>query len=41
MDRLSVDLIGPYEIRREGNDEPLLLKSSTMIDPATVWFEII
>ena len=40
-DRLSVDLIGPYKIKREGHDEPLVLKALTMIDPATGWFEIV
>ena len=25
-DRLSVDLIGPYKIRREGHDDPLIPK---------------
>ena len=34
-DRLSVDLIGPYKIRREGNDNPLILKALTMIDLET------
>ena len=40
-DILSVDLIGPYKIRREGHDDPLILKALTMIDPATGWFEIV
>ena len=31
----------PYKIRREGHDEPLLLKSLNMIDQKTGWFEII
>ena len=39
-ERLCVDLIGPYKIKREGK-EPLLLKAVTMIDPATGWFEIV
>ena len=39
--RLSVDLIGPYKIRREGHDETLVLKALTMIDPETGWFEIV
>ena len=40
-DRLCVgDLIGPYTIDREDNDEPLTLWCVTMIDPATGWFEI-
>ena len=41
MDRLLVDLIGPYKIRIESNGEPLILKDLTIIDPATGWFEII
>ena len=32
-DILSVDIIGPYKIRREGHNEPLILKALTMIDP--------
>ena len=40
-DRLSVDLIGSYKIRREGHYEPLVLKALTMIDPETGWFEIL
>ena len=40
-DRLLVDLIGPYIVRREGHEDPIILKSLTMIDPATGWFEII
>jgi len=39
-ERLCVDLIGPYKIKREGK-EPLSLKAVTMIDPATGWFEIV
>ena len=31
--------MGPYKICRRGKD-PLILKSSTMIDPVTGWFEI-
>ena len=37
--KLCVDLIGPYKIRRNGK-EPLILKSVTMIDPVTGWFEV-
>ena len=33
-DRLLVDVIGPYRIRREVWDDPLILKALTMIDPA-------
>ena len=39
--RLSVDLIDPYKIMRQGHNEPLILKYLTMIDPATTWFEIV
>jgi hypothetical protein len=38
-DKLCVDLIGPYKIRRKGKDG-LICKCVTMIDPATGWFEI-
>jgi len=38
-DRLCVDLIGPYTIRRKGK-QPLRMQCCTMIDPATGWFEI-
>ena len=37
--KLGVDLIGPYKIRRKG-ENPLILKAFTMIDPVTLWFEI-
>ena len=37
--KICVDLIGPYKIRRKGNED-LILKVVTMIDPATEWFEI-
>ena len=40
-DRLLVDLIGPYKIITEGNKYPLVLKSLTMINPATGWFKIV
>ena len=41
-ERLCVDLIGPYTIRRVGKHTPnLKLKAVTMIDPATGWFEIV
>ena len=36
-----VYLIGPYTIRGEGHDEPLILKALTIIDPETGWFEIL
>ena len=38
-DKLCVDLIGPYKIRRKGKED-LVCKCVTMIDPATGWFEI-
>ena len=37
-DRLSVDLIVLYNIRREGHDYPLILKSLSTIYPSTGWF---
>jgi transposase InsO family protein len=36
---LCVDLIGPYTIKRKGQ-ESLRVQCCTMIDPATGWFEI-
>jgi len=38
-DKLCVDLIGPYTIKRKGKPD-LKIKCVTMIDPATSWFEI-
>jgi transposase InsO family protein len=38
-DKLCVDLIGPYKIRRKGKED-LICRCVTMIDPATGWFEI-
>ena len=38
-DKLCVDLIGPYKIRRKGQPD-LICRAVTMIDPATGWFEI-
>ena len=38
-DKLCVDLIGPYKIRRKGKPD-LVCKCVTMIDPASGWFEI-
>jgi len=37
--RLCVDLIGLYKIRRKGKKN-LVCKCVTMIDPATGWFEM-
>ena len=39
--KLFVDLKGPYEIRREVYDKPLILKYLTMVDPVTQWFKIV
>ena len=41
QDILSVDIIGAYKIRKEGHDDPLILKALTMIDPTTGWSEIL
>jgi hypothetical protein len=38
-DKLCVDLIGPYNIRRM-DKTTLICRCVTMIDPATGWFEI-
>jgi transposase InsO family protein len=38
-DKMCIDLIGPYTIRRKGKTD-LICKCVTMIDPATGWFEI-
>ena len=38
---LFVYLIGPYVIRRKCKREKLHLKSVTMIDPITGWFEVV
>ena len=38
-DRMCIDLIGPYKIKRKGRKQ-LICKCVTMIDPATGWFEI-
>src|SRR5210317_1943070 len=38
-DKLCIDLIGPYKIRRKGKKD-LVCRCVTMIDPATGWFEI-
>ena len=39
-DNICIDLIGPYTIRRKGQND-LICKCVTMIDPATGWFEIL
>lgn len=38
-EKLCVDMIGPYTIKRQGRED-LVLWCVTMIDPATGWFEI-
>ena len=38
-DRMCIDLIGSYIIRRKGKPN-LICKCVTMIDPASGWFEI-
>jgi hypothetical protein len=38
-DKMCIDLIGPYTIRRKGKND-LICKCVTMIVPATGWFEI-
>jgi hypothetical protein len=38
-DKMCIDLIGPYKIRRKGKPS-LECKCVTMIDPASGWFEI-
>ena len=40
-DRLSVDLIGLYKIRRKGCYDPLIIKTLTMIEHGIEWFEIV
>ena len=37
--KLCVYIIGPKKIHRKGK-YPLILKSKTMIDPVTGWFEV-
>ena len=39
LDKMYIDLIGPYKIRRKGKKN-LVCRAVTMIDPATGWFEI-
>ena len=38
-EKLCIDLIGPYKIRRKNHPE-LVCNAVTMIDPATGWFEL-
>ena len=40
-DRLLVDIIGLYKIKREGWDYPLILKYLIKIYPTTRWFGIV
>ena len=39
-EKLCVDMIGPYKLRRKKKTD-LTLQAVTMIDPATGWFEIV
>ena len=41
MNKLCVDLIRPYFIRRKGKKENLDLKSVTITNTVTGWFEIV
>ena len=41
MDKSLVDLIGPYKIIRQDNDDPIILETLSIIDPGTGWFEIV
>ena len=36
--RLLVDIIRPYNIRKEGHTNPLIMKALTMIYTGTGWF---
>ena len=40
-DRSLLYLLVPYKVRREYHEDTLILKSLTMTDLATEWFEII
>ena len=40
MEKLYVDLIGSYVIRKNGNEENLNLKYVTMIHPVIGWLKI-
>ena len=39
--KLCVDLIGPYIIRRKGKKEKLQPKAVKITDPVTGWFELV
>ena len=39
--KVCVDLIGPHAIKVKVKKEKLHLKSVTMIDPVTLWFEVV
>ena len=39
--KLCVDLIVPYILLQKGKRENLNIKSVTMIDPVTGWFEVV
>ena len=40
-DIVLVDIIVPYKFRREGHDDPLIIKYITIIDPKNGWCEIV
>ena len=40
-ERLSVNILVPYHIRREGREKLIILKSLAIIHPETGWFEIV
>ena len=40
-DRISIDLISPYKIRRGGHENPFIIKALTVLDPEAGWFEIL
>ena len=39
-ERVCVDLIGPFKIKRKGSKKSHIPRALTIIDPATGWFEI-
>ena len=38
---LSVQSIDSYKIRRQGQDDPIIIKALTMIYPVTGWFKTV
>ena len=41
MNKIYVDIIGPYVIRRKGKKYKLYIKAVTTIDTVTRWFEVV